>query len=82
MPMSRTVCPLQQLRQLGDVGGYPAGLVAGEQIGGRAASWPVLIIHIRKRLAAAVLHDEASVVVVFDGPGRREATRGHVGFGP
>jgi hypothetical protein len=29
----------EQLRQLGDIGGDATGLVAGEQVGCRAASW-------------------------------------------
>ena len=30
-------------------------------------------MYIRERVAAAVLHDEAGIVTIFDGPARREA---------
>jgi hypothetical protein len=33
----------------------------------------VLVVHIRERVAVPILHNEARVVTIFDGPGRREA---------
>ena len=50
MPMSRTVCPRQQLRQLGDVGGDAAGFVAREQIGGCATAGVLVVICRGERL--------------------------------
>jgi hypothetical protein len=35
--------------------------------------------HIRERVAVLVLHDEASVVVIFDRPGRWEAAGLNIG---
>jgi hypothetical protein len=57
-------------------------LILGHEISRRSAPGLFLVIHIRKRAPVPVLHNEAGVVMVFDGPGRREAARGHVGFGP
>ena len=65
--------PLHQLRKLGDVGRDAPRFVSGHQIGRRSAPWFFLVIHLRERVAVPVLHDEARIVVVVDGPGRREA---------
>jgi len=49
LPLLRTTRrhpPPQQLRQLGDVGGHPPGLVVGEQLGRRAASRLLLEIDV------------------------------------
>jgi hypothetical protein len=48
------------------------GLVAGEQLGRRAASRLILEVNVGERLAAVVADDEAGVGLL-DGPGRREA---------
>jgi hypothetical protein len=44
----------QQLRQLGDVGGDAPSLVAGEQLGGGAASRLILEIDVGERLPVGV----------------------------
>ena len=67
------VLSAQQLRQLGDVGGDAPGFVLGHEIGRRSAPGLLLVVHIRKRIPVAILHDEASVIVIFNRPGRREA---------
>src|SRR5205823_14872683 len=66
---------LHQLRQLGDVGGDALGLVAREQVRGRAPSRLLLEIDVSELLSRAVLYDEASLGLI-DGPGRREAAIG------
>ena len=44
----------------------------------------LLVIHICGRMAVLVLHNEARIVVVFDGPGRRKPAGGsdHATEGP
>ena len=45
---------------------FVASLVPGHEIGRRSASGLFLVIHVRERVAAPILHDEARVVMVFD----------------
>jgi hypothetical protein len=52
------------------VGSFPARWNAVPQL-----LWPTEI-DVRERLPAGVLHDEARIVVLIDGPGRREAASG------
>jgi hypothetical protein len=70
-----------QLRQLGDIGGDAPRFVLGHEISRRSAPrFLLVVVHIRNRVTVLILHDEASVVVVFDGPGQREAAcRYHFG---
>ena len=68
--------PAEQVGQLRHVGGYAPCLVAGEQLGRRAA------IDIGERLPISIADDEAPPIQLgvglLDGPGRREAARfGH-----
>ena len=67
---------LQQVRQLGEVRRHAPHLVAGQQLGRRAATGLLLEIEISERLTVLVADDEARVVVLLDGPRRREAARG------
>jgi len=71
-PVNAKLLLAQQLRQLGDVCGDAPRLVAGEQLGRRAASRLILEVNVGERLAAVVADDEAGVGLL-DGPGRREA---------
>ena len=52
------------------------GLVAGEQIGGRAPARLLLIVDVRECRPGSVLDDEGGAVVL-DGPRRREAAGCH-----
>jgi hypothetical protein len=70
----------QQLRQLGDVGGDPPGLIAGEEVRRRPPSRLLLAIDVSERLPVGVADDEAGVGLL-DGPGRREAARHGCGPG-
>ena len=65
------------LRQLGDVGGDAAGLVARQQIGGRAPAGVLLEVDIGERVAFAVLDDEGGGVRLLNVPRRRKAARRH-----
>ena len=67
--------PLQQLRQLGDVGCDPASFIFAEQLGRRSPAWFVLIIDVAQRLPVSVTHDKAGGLF-FDRPRRREAVAG------
>ena len=69
--------PLQHLRQLGDIDRDAPGLIASEEVRRRASAGLLLVVHIRERVAASVLHDETGVVHLVDGPRRREAASGH-----
>ena len=70
--------PAQQLRQLRDVGRDPPRLIVREQTGGRPSARLVLIVQVCKRLLVSVSNDETRVVLVLDGPRRREvAALGH-----
>jgi hypothetical protein len=40
-------------------------------LGCRSTSRLLPVIHIRERVAAAILHDETGVAMVFDGPRRK-----------
>ena len=64
--------PSQQLRQLGDVGGDAAGLVAGEQLSSRTATRVILAIDEGQRLFVGVAHNEARGSFL-DGPWPRKA---------
>ena len=66
--------PLQQLRQLGDVGGDAPRLVAGEEVGGSAPAGLLLEIDVGERLPVGVADDEAGVRLL-DGPGRQLALK-------
>jgi len=55
---------------LGEVRRHAAGLVARQQLRRRAPTGFLLEIEIRKRLPGGVLHDEARIVVLLDGPRR------------
>ena len=46
--------PAQQLRQLGDVGGDPPHLVAGEELGRRSPTGLLLAIDVGERLPVGV----------------------------
>jgi hypothetical protein len=63
----------RELGQFHDARGDPARLIAREQVGRCSAAGLILEIDIRERLTVLVLHDEAGVVVFFDGPRRRES---------
>jgi hypothetical protein len=66
---------MQQLRQLGDVGGDAPGLVAGEEVRRRATPRLLLEIDVGERLPVGVADDEARVGFL-DGPGRRAPRQG------
>jgi hypothetical protein len=57
-----TAATAQRLRQLGDVGFDPPGLVASEEVRRRAASRLLLEIDVGGRLRVAVADDEASPI--------------------
>src|SRR4029077_20474813 len=63
---------LQQLRQLGNVGRDPPGLVTGKELRRRVPARLLLEIDVREGPASMILHDETGVRF-FDRPGRREA---------
>jgi hypothetical protein len=67
---------LQQLRQLGDVGGDAPRLVAGEQLGRRPSSRLILEMDVSERLPVGVAYDEA-LRKLLDRPRRREAPARH-----
>lgn len=77
MRRSCSLRPLQQLRQLRDVGGDATRLVARQQVGGSAPAGFLLEVHIGQRVAVVILDDEAGGVRSSMGPGRREAARRH-----
>jgi hypothetical protein len=54
----------QKFRQLGKIGCDAPRFITGEQVRRRSASWLIFVVHIRERLAAAILHDEAGAVVL------------------
>ena len=56
----------QQLRQLGEVGGDAARLVAGQQLGRRTSARLLLEVDIGERVAAVILDDEAGGVGFFN----------------
>jgi hypothetical protein len=64
----------QQLRQLGDIGGDPPCLVAGEQLRSRAAARLFVEIDVSERLTVLVPDGETGLLLL-DRPGRREAAR-------
>ena len=85
IPSNRGALPLprKQLRQLGEVDLQPARLVPREQIGSRAPAGLLLIVEIAELLSVLVADDEAGVIHLVDGPGRREAAAGcHACFVP
>jgi len=57
--------------------GHPSRLVPAQQIGRRPPLWFIVEIEIAKRHSALIADDEACVVMVFDGPGWREAAVWH-----
>src|SRR5271169_2706069 len=65
--LSRLSAALEQLRQLGDVGGDLARLIACQQLGYRTPAGVILEIDVRERLAFPIPHDDAAVEF-FDGP--------------
>ncbi len=66
-------CGADQLRQLGDIDRYPAGLVGGEQLGSGAATGLILAIDECQRLLVGVVDNEARSGF-FDRPWRRKTT--------
>jgi hypothetical protein len=74
------------IRQLGDVGGDPPRLIAGEQLGRVASAGVILAIDEGQRLAVVIADDETRRSLL-DRQGRREAAGGHAtatvcAFGP
>ena len=66
--------PFQQPRQLRNIGRDPAGLVAREQIGGRATAGVLLEVDVGERVAFAVLdyeEQEAFASSMSHGGGKR-----------
>jgi hypothetical protein len=71
-PVLSQAAPLEQLRQLGDVGGSAPRIVACEQIGSRAAAGLILNVDVGERLTGVIPHDEAGISF-FGGPRRTVA---------
>jgi hypothetical protein len=72
----RSTVPPQQLRQLGDVGGDPARLVTGQQVGGGAAARLVLEVDIGQRawpLLSLTMKQAALASSMSHGGGKRRA---------
>jgi hypothetical protein len=67
--------PLQQLRQLGDVGGDAPRLVTGEQLASRPSARFVLTVDESQCLPVGVAHDETRSGFL-DGPRRRARAAG------
>ena len=63
--------PFQQLRQLGDVDGYPPCLIPRHKIRSRPASRLIFVISVSERVPVVVR------AVVIDHPRWREAAAGH-----
>ena len=57
-------------RQLGEVRRHAPRLVANEQVGGCSSTRFVLEIKICQRLLVGILHDEARIIKLLDGPRR------------
>jgi hypothetical protein len=68
--------PFQQLRQLGDVDGYPPCLIPRHKIRSRPASRLIFVISVSERVPVVVLHKEARALVI-DRLRWREAVAGH-----
>jgi hypothetical protein len=68
--------PPHQFRQLSNIRRDPPSLILCHEICRRPTSRFLLAVNVSERVAPVVLHDEARIVMVFDGPGRREAARG------
>ncbi|MGB7745231.1 MAG: hypothetical protein WBL41_20840, partial [Terracidiphilus sp.] len=69
------------LWQLSEVRRHAASLVSGEQLGRRAPTGLVLEVEVAERLSILVAYYEARIIVLLDGPGRREAA-GALGHSP
>ena len=63
----------KQIGQFGEIHRQPPGFVLGQHIGSRASAGLFLEVKIAKLLSVLVADDEAGVVYVLDGPGRRKA---------
>ena len=64
--------PFQQLRQFGDVDGYPPCLIPRHKIRSRPASRLIFVISVSERVPVVVLHNEARAVVIdVQGGGKR-----------
>ena len=73
VPIRLILRPLQQLRQLSDVGRYSSRLITGEQLAGGSSARLSLEKYVSQRLTIVVADDETTSVVFLYVPRWREA---------